>query len=148
MFQPSGRSGPERQLTALAQKYTHPTGEGHEIIARTGKSGLTPVRPPLPYGPFPTANQRDYLQELENYQRGRNPGWTLFELVQLEAFAPLYNNWLLDGMVDGGIGFDQLNVPIHKLFVRTKWDQINWTHKGRVALGNEGPGFWTVSTTP
>jgi len=30
-------------LTALAQKYTHPTGPEHTIIANTGKSGLTPI---------------------------------------------------------------------------------------------------------
>jgi len=60
-----------QKLTALAEKYGHPTQDApipsifHEIVPY--KSGLTPLDP----GPFATGEERTTFRALENYQRDR-----------------------------------------------------------------------------
>lgn len=141
----SQASQPKPPLTQLARKYTHPIGRHHELIARTGKSGLTPIQSVHENGPFPTKNQQGVINDIGNYQKWRALGFTTAELVNLQAFAPEYNYWILDGMPNGGINFDQLNVPIHNLFARHNWDKHDWKHLGKVPIGNGVPGYWTVN---
>lgn len=146
-----GESGSSRRLpplTVLAQKYSHPRGPDHSIVAYTGKSGLTPVEPPNPRGPFPPSKQKEYLRELEEYQQWRTQGFTTYELEKLEAFAPVYQNWVLDGMPDDGLDLDQWDVPIHPLYQRENWDCLPSGDVGRMPIGNGHTGVWTVSIPP
>lgn len=135
-------------LTVLAEKYLHPRGQDHRIVAYTGKSGLTPVEPPDPGGPFPSSNQKEYLRALEDYQQWRNLGFTTYELEKLEAYAPLYHNWVLDGMLNDGLDLDQWDVPIHQLYQRENWDCLPSGDVGRVPIGNGHIGGWTVNAPP
>lgn len=138
-----GDSGQEPELTALAKRYTHPTGEDHKVVAHTGKSGLTPVKPQDPAGPFPSRSQKRYIKVLEAYQEYRTDGFNTQRLMELEAFAPLYN-WYIEVMEVGGVDFDARHVPIHPFFARQKWDKHAWMHLGRVPIGKGRTGFWDV----
>lgn len=136
-----------RPLTALATRYKHPTGRRHKIIAHTGKSGLTPVD----YPPKQTLsiNQLDYIEELVHYQVARCLNFSTQDLVNLEAFAPYYNAWSIEGREDGGIDLKKLkSVPIHPLYAKYKWEQMKFHHVGKIPLGRGRPGEFEVSPNP
>jgi hypothetical protein len=61
-------------LTALAEKYGHPTGSNDDIIQGYVplKSGLTPLNP----GPFRTVAEKVLYEKMVEYQRKRLKGET------------------------------------------------------------------------
>jgi hypothetical protein len=137
-------------LSELATRYTHPAGKNHKIIAHTGKSGLTPVYVPLHHGLLLSRHQHEYIKELEIYQRRRCVGFTVQHLVDMEAFAPYYNEWSVEGRVEGGIDFEglKMHMPIHPLFARPKWEGSSVSRIGKIPVGQGRPGYFEVSFKP
>jgi hypothetical protein len=137
-------------LSELAIRYKHPAGKNHKIIAHTGKSGLTPVYVPLHHGSLLSRHQHEYIKELEIYQRRRCMGFTVQQLVDMEAFGPYYNEWAVEGRVEGGTDFEELtsSIPIHPLFARPKWERPRVNHMGKIPVGQGRPGYFEVSSKP
>ena len=139
---------PKRNLTELAVRYTHPTGRSHKIIAHTGKSGWSPVNVPLHLRASLSQKQHNYVKALESYQRAASHCFTVQDPVALEAFAPHYESWSLEGREDDGIDIDRLNtIPIHQLFSKSKWQKSRLNHIGRIPLGLGRSRYFEVSLT-
>lgn len=121
--------GPIAPLTELAKKYTHPTGPKHTEIARTGKSGLTPLSTPISPSP---AEQARY-EELDLYQRDRFKAFSTKDLVDIDAFART--------------SFEKVyydDNPINKLFARNKWSPENDNSVPCYLLPGGLGGYWQV----
>ncbi|RDW62041.1 hypothetical protein BP6252_11474 [Coleophoma cylindrospora] len=126
----------KRQLTFLAQKYTHPIGDRHKAIRGVVpfKSGLTPVALPAANA---TNAEKNRVRELEAYQRRRFQGFVTSELERIEAFAPLSN-----ASVTAQDEFWWSTVPIHPIFQKKNWVERGLAHQSRFPIGVEryGPG--------
>jgi hypothetical protein len=139
----------QRNLTELAVRFGHPTGRDHKIIANTGKSGLTPVYVPRHIRASLSQEQRNYIKALELYQRDKALAFTIQDLADLEAFAPYYKSWPLDGREDDGIDFETLKtIPIHPLYAKSKWDRTRLNNIGKIPLGSHKSGYFEVCRNP
>jgi len=111
---------PKPQLTVLATKHTHTTGPEHRLIAYTRKSGLTPLTP-IPQGMLLAPNA-EFQVRLHNYKEEQCEGFKTSALAVMEAFAPLYEGWGVEGREQGGIEWEGLgrSIPINPIFDREK----------------------------
>src|SRR3954463_7855110 len=102
-------------LTALARTYGHPvrkTGAiSHRVLKYTGKSGLTPLSPFRAVDGRPIVIKRG-KKRLYYYQQNRFYGFTTAELRRIGSMASF-----LPGRVRS-----TLNISIHPMFEKSKWD--------------------------
>jgi len=150
-------------LTELAKKYKHPEGKKHDIIKYTGKSGLTPLGPPdrCPQ----TEEEKKQRDEFEIYQRTRCLGFTVAELVALEAFAPLYDGYghenrapIVRAQLMTEAHFAAQNelppervdqnptVPLHPIYQRKNWTNRLFLNRERFFVDDDY-GEWGVSSS-
>ena len=149
-------------LTELAKKYSHPTGPDHKIIAGTGKSGLTPLPP---RSPLASKVEKKRRENLERYQRKRCHGFTVTQLVQMEAFAPLWKSWrdegraaakraqpmteaqnVLKSVFPRSLAYKgEVVMPLHPLFMRKHWRDKLPKGQARFTLPGGRHGNWCVS---
>jgi len=126
-------------LSDLAQRYSHPTGPVSAVLAYTGKSGLTPIPSPSLDPPFRTEEEQKYINKLELYQRSRFNGFTIKQIHDLDAFAPLFKT-----RKDVDFLSLEANFPIHPLFERDRWSTARSKTHPRVRLPSGGLGYWEV----
>lgn len=155
----------ELTLTELARKYTNPVGDQHDIIGDTGKSGLTPLTP-LDGSSLTEAEKLKRL-EFEIYQRKRCLGFTVSELMSLEAFAPLYNGYKDENRApvmkaqrmteahyadqtehpQERVANHEATMPIHPIYERENWTKDLPINRARYFV-DEKLGEWGVSLKP
>ncbi|PVH85483.1 hypothetical protein DL98DRAFT_650908 [Cadophora sp. DSE1049] len=102
-----------RNHTKIAEKYGHPRGHynnrDNTLIKYTGKSGLTPIRPPGDM--IADSIVRNRVWQVETHQRSNTYGFTTEKLCRLGALAASDERpWASD-----------LQTVLHPVFVRQRW---------------------------
>jgi hypothetical protein len=132
---------PQQHLSELAQKYTHPTWQDYAVLAGTGKSGYTPIRPIDP-GENPREFARIREEDQRQLQRHRFLGFTTQELVDMEAFAPTFQPSFDVEALNPTESFRSF--PIHSMLLREKWTHPT-NHASPPFLLPGGTGIWKVN---
>ena len=67
--------------------------------------------------------------------------------MDLEAFAPRYDSWEVEGRPIDGVDLQVLEyLPIHPLFAIAKWNATSLNHIGKVPLGQGRLGYFEVNS--
>jgi hypothetical protein len=123
--------------TPLSRKYGQPRFGLHAKLNGTAKSGITPL--PMTNAPGLSPTARDFIGDMEDYQRARFRGFTAQELDTLDSMAALYP--------DGSRPIaDRLENPLFPLYDRIKWDTEGSIpkHIAPWQLGKGRDGYWLV----
>ena len=135
----SGKRPSEMEPTALAHKYGQPRFGLHVKLNGTGKSGMTPL--PMMNAPGLSPTARQFIGDMEDYQRARFRGFTARELEMLESMAALRRH------ANRPIA-NQLDNALFPLYHRDKWDTVDSIpkHIAPWQLGKGRKGYWLVRT--